>query len=395
MASLGGLALLASVGLEVGALRNPSDYGFKIAATTASLYSLWYFVQYPPAGSFMSVWPLGMNIYSQVQRCINHSWLRHPDELARKDDPAKGKESPSGRAKLTTTEALDLSLAIRGLGWSVIPLPPIPIFSVVLTSTARRFQVRRLPAHPLASSSRLYFAFSQLSGAILRYLVLDFGISLTNLSLTTLTGTSLPLRLALGALMILYVRWVMDIPYRLVSSVTVLAGIYTPADWPPLFGRWDDAFTVRRFWSHTWHQCMSQIAGPPVKAAVRKLGLNHWGVVVGNFVFAYLDHAYGRVIAGGNHKDDLVMFALQPAAIWVEDMVRDVLVAWGLVDRGRRSRVEIAMGYVWVAVFQCWTFLAFMNGAIRVYGGVPKDTLIEPVYGVSVLAPVLGRYFSS
>jgi hypothetical protein len=89
------------------------------------------------------------------------------------------------------------------------------------------------------------------------------------------------------------------------------------------------------------------------------------------------------------------MFALQPAAIWVEDMVRDVLVAWGLVDRGRRSRVEIAMGYVWVAVFQCWTFLAFMNGAIRVYGGVPKDTLIEPVYGVSVLAPVLGRYFSS
>jgi hypothetical protein len=200
--------------------------------------------------------------------------------------------------------------------------------------------------------------------------------------------------------MVLYVRWVMDIPYRIFSALTVLAGLYFPADWPPLFGRWEDAYTVRRFWSHNWHACMSLIAGPPVQSTVRRLGLRkgsylaRWGVVVGNFVMAFVDHAYGRVIAGGNPKYDFFMFALQPIAIWVEDTIRDVAVAYGLVDKDSRSSFEVGSGYIWVAMVECWTFLDFMDGAIRLHGNVPAGTLIEPVFGLSVMTPLLGLFLS-
>jgi hypothetical protein len=66
----------------------------------------------------MQLWPLGMNIYSQANRCINHLWLRDSDEFARKVEVAAVDEKKRW-AKLSVTEALDISLTTRGLGWFV------------------------------------------------------------------------------------------------------------------------------------------------------------------------------------------------------------------------------------------------------------------------------------
>jgi hypothetical protein len=118
MVLLGTLALPLSIVFEIYALKNPSDYRLKIAATVTSLYSLLYFLQFPPAGTFMQLWPLGMNIYSQANRCINHLWLRDSDEFARKVEVAAVDEKKRW-AKLSVTEALDISLTTRGLGWFV------------------------------------------------------------------------------------------------------------------------------------------------------------------------------------------------------------------------------------------------------------------------------------
>ena len=104
--------------LEVLALRNPADIRLKVAATTASLYSLVFFLYNPPPGSFMTVWPLGMNIYGLAQRCINYLWLKTPSELQRKTIVAKdaGKMSPD-RHRLI--DAIEICLTFRGVGWCV------------------------------------------------------------------------------------------------------------------------------------------------------------------------------------------------------------------------------------------------------------------------------------
>ena len=36
--------------------------------------------------------------------------------------------------------------------------------------------------------------------------------------------------------------------YSLFAAIFVAAGISLPRDWPEIYGRWSDAYTVRRFW---------------------------------------------------------------------------------------------------------------------------------------------------
>jgi hypothetical protein len=264
-----------------------------------------------------------------------------------------------------------------------------------LITRDRRFQAKGLPVHPLPRS-RSEFVFSQISGAILRFLVLDLAISCTNSSLTTISDASVHVRLAYGCLMMFYVRWTMDISCRLLSATTVLFGIFKPDDWPPLFGEWRDAYTLRRFWSHTWHQGMRLIAEPPVEFLINVAGLgkqsysSRWAKIFGNFTMAFFDHAYGRILAGGNPLNDWTMFMLQPIAIWTEETIREVAVAAGLLNGHYRS--QLVLGYVFVLVFQSWTFLDFMEGAIRWQGSVPlqQNGLIEPAFGLSVVRPLFG-----
>ncbi|RMZ74757.1 hypothetical protein DV737_g5769, partial [Chaetothyriales sp. CBS 132003] len=372
MATHGSLVLLTSLVFEVLALRNLSDSRLKVMATSVGFYTLVHFIVSPPSGSFMSIWPLGMNIHGLVQRSFNYLWLRSPTELTRKEDGQDGVKS-SGR-NLSVLDALGIATTFRGVGW--------------------RFQAKHLPVRSsTATFSRVGFALSQVVNAALRFLALDFAITQVNMSMSTMNHVSIPRRLVVGALMMLYVRWTMDIPYRVASSFAVLAGINTPDEWPPLFGEWKDAYTIRRFWSHTWHQGMRIIAEPPVDWFVANvLSLQggsyfaRWSIVFGNFLMAFVNHAYGRIMAGGDPMNDWVMFTAHPLALWVEDSLRHVAVTAGLLDKHHRSNLEKCVGYIWVSIFVCWTFLDFMEGAIRLRGDVPKNGLIEPVMGLSPLS---------
>lgn len=265
----------------------------------------------------------------------------------------------------------------------------------------RSFEAKGLP-QPQAISP-VAFAASQVIGALGRFLILDFAISYANAFVPSLDNASIPLRLAFGCLMMFYVRWSMDIPCRVLSAIAVLFFGSSPASWPPLFGSWSEAYTIRRFWSHTWHQGMRLIAEAPVNFVAHSLlGLqkgtyvSQWAKVLGNFMMAFLDHAYGRVMGGGDVVSDWNMFILHPIALWIEETTREGLVACGILDKDKRSRTERYLGYIWVGVFNCWTFLYFMEGAIRVDGNVPAlaDGLIEPPFGASLVVP-LTRWLAS
>ena len=38
------------------------------------------------------------------------------------------------------------------------------------------------------------------------------------------------------------------IQYSLFATVLVVTGLSQPRDWPEIYGRWADVYTVRRFW---------------------------------------------------------------------------------------------------------------------------------------------------
>jgi hypothetical protein len=45
-----------------------------------------------------------------------------------------------------------------------------------------------------------------------------------------------------------FVRAAVDIDYRITSILSVGIGLDAPEDWPPLFGRAKQAYTLRNFW---------------------------------------------------------------------------------------------------------------------------------------------------
>ena len=42
----------------------------------------------------------------------------------------------------------------------------------------------------------------------------------------------------------------LTITHTLLSIITVAGGWSEPDRWPPLFGRWGDAYTIRKFWGY-------------------------------------------------------------------------------------------------------------------------------------------------
>lgn len=41
---------------------------------------------------------------------------------------------------------------------------------------------------------------------------------------------------------------ILKLSYSVMSFIAVASFLWTPADWPDLFGSWSDAYTVRRLW---------------------------------------------------------------------------------------------------------------------------------------------------
>ncbi|KEQ58187.1 uncharacterized protein M437DRAFT_59928, partial [Aureobasidium melanogenum CBS 110374] len=164
----------------------------------------------------------------------------------------------------------------------------------------------------------------------------------------------------------LQARWTMSALLSVLAAITVPLHIYPPSAFPPLFGSFTNAYTVKRFWAHTWHQMMRTLATPYTSFLVRTLGLDerkkstYWVKVCSAFFFAWIVHAYGTLITGGGYTADLWRYAPQVLAFWVEEKVIETGKKMGC--KGRKWRV---LGYLWVFVFEGVTLLAWFRPAIE------------------------------
>ena len=133
--------------------------------------------------------------------------------------------------------ALNLFLSMRGVGWKHEPAHPA------------------IPPHPSKSTSRLSFILTQLKRIAIHFLLYDLAhvIYITNPVL------SLKSKLPFGDLPLLF-RYTGVLGFALhgYSSLVILHACMSvfavglklsePSEWPNFFGRWGNAYTVRKFW---------------------------------------------------------------------------------------------------------------------------------------------------
>ncbi|TFK71891.1 hypothetical protein BDN72DRAFT_764224 [Pluteus cervinus] len=145
------------------------------------------------------------------------------------------------------------------------------------------------------------------------------------------------------------------IMFCIVSILSVVSHASEPKDWPPLYGRWVEAYTLRRFWSRTWHQLLRRSLSSHAEFIAHRV----FGLARGTRLSAYVQLYSAFFISGMIHHGGEYMmfkhwggsgmrfFLAQPVAIMLEDLV---IQAW---SNGRKADKPCAvlrlLGCIWVA----------------------------------------------
>ncbi|KAJ0414577.1 membrane bound O-acyl transferase family-domain-containing protein [Aspergillus carlsbadensis] len=269
-------------------------------------------------------------------------------------------------------------------------------------------QVKHVP-RPVLNQSRKSFLWSTGGLILLSYLVLDVLDSNLDVDLTAkyMSASNVPVlrrlyrhELSLQEVivrvfsvvgLVIGLVAVQGGCYLLFAFVRVLCHLSSPADWPPLFGSISDAYTLRRVWSHVWHQlnthklnCFSRylvhgILLIPQGTRSILVGYARLGVcfVLSGLVHALMDTSIGLTMStsGG-----LAFFCTQILGIVVEDAVLSVysrLTATKLSHLpSRPSAAQKVIGFVWVCAFLVWTLPAYMYPMISLNSHGGNDSVL-------------------
>ena len=140
-------------------------------------------------------------------------------------------------------------------------------------------------------------------------------------------------------------------------------GLDNPEDWPPLYGSVIQTYSMRRFWSQFWHRLVYRTYSSFGALVSRRILGAQPGNALDRVVIHFLVFFGSGVVHAlvtwqlGFHCgywEDVAWFLLNWLALLVEDGVSSAAF---VVLRGRRlgSRMEKAVGYLWVFSFLFWS----------------------------------------
>ncbi|KAF8993367.1 membrane bound O-acyl transferase family-domain-containing protein [Cyathus striatus] len=208
-----------------------------------------------------------------------------------------------------------------------------------------------LPPHP--TESRWQFVRSGITKSLWYYAICDvtetaiWYIPLYKWREASITAIGFRV---IYTLMYAFTGWIgLCLVYTGVATIAVAITLTDPSEWPPLFGKWSDAYTVRRFWGRTWHQCLRRVISSHEKDTSLGTDVQRYAA----FGLSGLLHAIGDYgILRSKFWDlsrSMSFFLLQATIIMLEQEIRKLL---GLKS-GKWTR---RMGYMWTF---CWFVLTF------------------------------------
>ncbi|EME84991.1 uncharacterized protein MYCFIDRAFT_83040 [Pseudocercospora fijiensis CIRAD86] len=179
--------------------------------------------------------------------------------------------------------------------------------------------------------------------------------------------------------------------YSTAAAIATFLGICSPAEWPPLFGRVGNAWSVRRTWGQVWHQSFRRTFEVYSGLLVSTLGLkkgtfaSRYTKLYASFFISFVIHSWYSFCAGPDEMGNFRFFMSQAVLITVEDGVRFVWRETG----GRNheapvTRFERVVGYV-------WTFVWFTYISQEVHQVFFEKGLIHPETGLEEWLSDLAR----
>nr|A0A6S6QLX9.1 RecName: Full=Acetyltransferase ple2; AltName: Full=Pleuromutilin biosynthesis cluster protein 2; Flags: Precursor [Rhodocybe pseudopiperita]BCI98770.1 putative acetyltransferase [Rhodocybe pseudopiperita] len=210
-------------------------------------------------------------------------------------------------------------------------------------------------------TSRLSFLLQQLVTGARHYLICDL-VSLYSRSPVAfaepLASRPLIWRCADIAAWLLFTTNQVSILLTALSLMQVLSGYSEPQDWVPVFGRWRDAYTVRRFWGRSWHQLVRRCLSSPGKyLSTKVLGLKPgsnpalYVQLYAAFFLSGVLHAIGdfKVHEDWYKAGTMEFFCVQAVIIQMED---------GVLWVGRKLGIKET--WYWRALGHLWTVAWFV-----------------------------------
>ncbi|KIK45418.1 hypothetical protein CY34DRAFT_78074 [Suillus luteus UH-Slu-Lm8-n1] len=142
--------------------------------------------------------------------------------------------------------------------------------------------------------------------------------------------------------------------HSLIMAFAVSCTSSKPSSWPDFFGKWEDAYTIRRFWGRTWHQFLRRFLTPFGKKMASFLGFkpgtngSSYTQLYTAFFISGIAHVGGDAVLNSSRLGvSFPFFIYQALAITLEDMVIAAARRAGVTE----TKWTRKMGYVWVA---CW-----------------------------------------
>jgi hypothetical protein len=134
-------------------------------------------------------------------------------------------------------------------------------------------------------------------------------------------------------------------PYYFCSILAVGSGLSSPSSWPPYYGSFAKAYTLRNMWGYCWHQNCRRIFLTPTNALIKALGIRKGGFasryihLYGSFIISALVHHIGSLNATyiPGVRNQFLFFMMQPVAITVEDGMKALGKRLGVRKSGKCS----------------------------------------------------------
>lgn len=162
------------------------------------------------------------------------------------------------------------------------------------------------------------------------------------------------------------------------AVVAVTLGLSSPADCPPLYGSFSEAYTIRRFWGVSWHQMFrcfltghaDLVVDHTLPFVSRHSAVSRYmRLAIAFFISGLIHHHADQLMGVPNAENGAVVFFLLHAAfIMVEDALGPVFIAL-LPERPRHI-----LGYLWVFAFFTWTSPVWIYSGMRL--GISSAALL-------------------